>query len=251
MDVISKTRIVVTFKRTSRFGLPTCVVWLATIGVGALSFPQPVLAQAGKSSVVAVAIDPLLSNQSRIAPPMDGEPERLPPQATNSVPRKPERNVQSYVPPQRPIGLLSIDTSPKPKGDSNIIPVDLNRKAFGEPPTVQAAQSTELNTTWAPGPTPDSMTFPYQPLYFEEPNLERYGRTCSNMQPVLSSMRFFATIPALPYAMTVHHPNQPYHWRWPYEAGWGAPRVRELPPFNAKAGLVQAGVLTGLIFVVP
>jgi hypothetical protein len=183
--------------------------------------------------------------------PMDGEPERSPPQGNKTVPRKPEGNVQSYLPPQRPIGLLSIDTSTKRKGDSNNVPVDQNRKAFGEPRTVQAAHATELSTVWAPGPTPDSMNFCYQPLYFEEPNLERYGRSCGHLQPALSGMRFFATIPALPYAMTVHRPKQPYIWRWPYEAGWGAPRVRELPPLDAKAGLVQASLLTGLIFVVP
>ncbi len=254
MDVISRIRRVKGFLPTPRFGLQVCGVCWATIGVGACLLDRPVLAQEGKSSVVTIAVDPLLGKAVRTpaTPPlMDGEPERFPPQGNNSFPQKPEGNVQTFLPPQRPIGLVSIDTSTKPKGDSNIVPVDLNRKAFGEPLTVNAAQSTEANTVWVPGPTPDALNFPYQPLYFEEPNLERYGRSCGHLQPALSGMRFFATIPALPYAMTVHRPNQPYIWRWPYEAGWGAPRVRELPPLDAKAGLVQASVLTGLIFVVP
>jgi hypothetical protein len=251
MDVFSKIRIVKAFLPTPQFGLRACGVWWATIGVGACLLDQPVCAQEGKSSLVTIAVNPLFHNAVRTPPPMDGEPERFPPQGNNSFPRNPEGNVQTFLPPQIPIGLLSIDTRTKPKGDNNIVPVDLNRKAFGEPLTVQAAQSTEANTVWAPVPTPDSMNFPYQPLYFEEPNLERYGRSSGHLQPVLSGMRFFATIPALPYAMTVHRPNRLYLWRWPYEAGWGAPRVRELPPLDAKASLVQASLLTGLIFVVP
>ena len=251
MDVISEMRIVKAFLPTPQFGLQACGVLWATIGGGACLLDQLALAQEIKASFVTIAVDPLEDNAVRTPPPMSWEPERFPPQGSNSVPRKPEGNVQTFLPPQRPIGLLSIDTRTKPKGDSNIVPVDLNRKAFGEPLTFQAAQSTESSTVWAPGPTPDSLNFPYQPLYFEESNLERYGRSCGHLQPALSGMRFFATIPSLPYAMTVRRPNQPYIWRWPYEAGWGAPRVRELPPLDAKAGLVQASLLTGLIFVVP
>lgn len=299
MDVISKICTFKAFLPNPQFGLPACGVLWATICIGACLLDRTVLAQEGKSWVATIAVDPLSGDAVRTIPPMDGgperyppqgrgssylrlpplpmggepewfppqgrvssflrlpslpmdeEPERFPPQGNNSVPRKPEGTVQTYLPPQRPIGLLSIDTSTKRKGDSNNVPVDQNRKAFGEPQTVQAAQASESSTVWAPGPTPDSMNFSYQPLYFEEPNLERYGRSCVHLQPALSGMRFFATIPSLPYAMMVHRPKQSHIWRWPYEAGWGAPRVRELPPLNTKAGLVQASLLTGLIFVVP
>lgn len=159
----------------------------------------------------------------------------------------------SYLPPQRPIGQISIDVRSKPKGTSNDLPEDLAQQTTGNVPTVVAARADEMYSEPMYAAALDrAHEFPYQPLYFEEINLERYGRSnCGVLQPAASGLRFFATIPSLPYAMTVHKPNQTYHWRWPYEAGWGAPRVRELRPLELKPSLVQAAAVSGLIFVVP
>ena len=54
----------------------------------------------------------------------------------------------------------------------------------------------------------------YQPLYFEEPNLERYGYGCgcytccgsTCVQSACSAAHFFATVPALPYMMAANCP---------------------------------------------
>ncbi len=183
------------------------------------------------------------------------EPKRLP-QAPNSDvsanDKSSPKRQQNYLPPQRPIGQVNIDVRPKPKGESNVVPDDLAQGALGEVPVVLAASSDEMldDSLFVRRRNRDEL-FAYQPLYFEEVNLERYGRSCGPLQPAISGVRFFGTVASMPYAMAVHHPNQAYTFRWPYEAGWGAPKVKELGPLKAKPALVQAGVVTGLFFVVP
>ncbi|MEQ1824354.1 MAG: hypothetical protein ABL921_00325 [Pirellula sp.] len=183
------------------------------------------------------------------------EPERIPPPKKIETASKDEaasKRSSNFLPPQRPIGQVSIDLRSKPKGGSNVLPENLAQKALGELPVVQAAASTEmLDPTIFEHRHSNDELVPYQPLYFEEVNLERYGRGCGPLQPALSGARFFATIPSLPYAMAVHHPSQTYTFKWPYEAGWGAPKVRELQPLQWKPMVVQAGAVTGLLFVVP
>ncbi len=195
------------------------------------------------TQTVLIAQEPRLTSQESAEPPR----RTAAPQSTESI-RPPRPN---YLPPQRPIGQISIDVRSKPKGDSNLVPENLAHDAMGEIPTVHAARSDEMIGQWMESSIRRADRFAYQPLYFEEVNLERYGRHNGIAGPALSSLRFFATIPSLPYAMTVHNPNTSYTWNWPYEAGWGAPRVRELQPLQWKPSLVQAGAITGLIFVVP
>ena len=181
------------------------------------------------------------------------EPELLPPRKAGPAPtqRMDSKSSLSFLPPQKPIGQVSIDVQPKSKGVNKSVPQDSNRLAFGELPTVNAADAVEMASMWSIKPSSDSMNFPYQPLYFEELNLERYGRSYGKLQPAISGLRFFATIPSLPYAMTVHDPHQTYHWNRPYQAGWGAPRVRELRPLELKPSLIQAGAIAVLIIAVP
>lgn len=98
---------------------------------------------------------------------------------------------------------------------------------------------------------PTAGDFCYQPLFFEQKNLERYGRSHGVIQPVLSGARFFVTIPALPYLASVNHPWTCYDWQYPYPAGFPAPRIRELPRPSAAGGLVQTGIVIGMIFLIP
>lgn len=158
----------------------------------------------------------------------------------------------NFIPPQRPIGQVNIDLKSKPKGETNLVPEDFAQSAFGDVPVVQAASSEEMvgGFGFIINRRHDEV-FAYQPLYFEEANLERYGRNCGPLQPAVSGVRFFGTIASLPYAMAVHHPNQAYTFKWPYDAGWGAPKVKELRPLELKPAAIQAGVVTGLFFVVP
>ncbi len=156
----------------------------------------------------------------------------------------------SFFPVQRPIGQLNISVTSKAKAGNNTLPENLAGQVLGSVPDVHAATADEMETQFVASFDRKAQQFAYQPLYFEQANVERYGRPYK-LHAAASALRFYATIPALPYAMTVHHANQKYYWRWPYEAGWAAPRVRELPPVQLKGGLVEAGAITGLTFLVP
>lgn len=91
-----------------------------------------------------------------------------------------------------------------------------------------------------------------KPLYFEEINLERYGYTsCRLLQPLISAVRFFATIPALPYKMALESPSRPIFALGNHRPGSCAPWYWQRLPLNARAGLVEAGVVVGLVFLIP
>jgi hypothetical protein len=94
--------------------------------------------------------------------------------------------------------------------------------------------------------------FCHQPLYFEQINLERFGTTCTpRLQPVVSGARFFVTVPAMPYLMTVYRPRVCYQDMSPYRPGRPAPWHRELPPIQLNAATVQAALIAGMFFVIP
>ncbi len=91
-----------------------------------------------------------------------------------------------------------------------------------------------------------------KPLYFEEINLERYGYTsCRLLQPLISATRFFATIPALPYKMVLEPPCRLNFALGYHRPGSCAPWHWQRLPLSARAGLVEAGVVVGLVFLIP
>lgn len=63
---------------------------------------------------------------------------------------------------------------------------------------------------WSPASyTWISPVFHHNPLYFEQPNLERYGIGRARVvQPLLSSVHFFGSIPLVPYKTLTHHPRE-------------------------------------------
>ncbi len=100
----------------------------------------------------------------------------------------------------------------------------------------------------------DAPGFAHQPLYFEEVNLERYGygpRHLRAVQPVLSGAHFFATIPVLPYHLGATPVHQSVYALGHYRPGSPAPYRFLYPPFSIRGGLAQAGVMVGLIGVIP
>ena len=92
----------------------------------------------------------------------------------------------------------------------------------------------------------------HNPLYFEDPQLERYGHTYHPMvQPFASSARFAVQLVGLPYQMAM----DPV-WKRRYTLGWyrpgeSAPYLRHRFPFNNKASLIQAATVAGLFFIIP
>jgi hypothetical protein len=91
----------------------------------------------------------------------------------------------------------------------------------------------------------------HQPLYFEDVNLERHGFTYGCWQPFVSAAKFFGTIPAMPY-LAVAEPSQiPRYTLGETRPGSHAPYVRECPPLSLEGAAVEAGVVTGLFFLIP
>lgn len=156
----------------------------------------------------------------------------------------------------RPLQSLSWDISPKlvaakPGTPSNTVDLPnpaADHLAWG--PTIAYGTSDEaaargvLRAIDRP-----AGQFCYRPLYFEELNVERYGRHHGHLQPLLSGVHFFASVPALPYKMTEHHPCTCYDWKYPYPAGRSAPKVREFGPIKPAPAGVEAAFIAGLWFL--
>ncbi len=91
----------------------------------------------------------------------------------------------------------------------------------------------------------------YRPLYFEDANLERYGLSFGVFQPAVSVGRGFGQFMASPYQMTLQPPREIV-----YPLGYARPGDRvtyqaERLEWDARAAAVEAGVLTGFIFLIP
>jgi hypothetical protein len=90
----------------------------------------------------------------------------------------------------------------------------------------------------------------HKPLYFEEVALERYGHACV-LQPAVSAARFFATVPALPYEMGMRPPWECVYPLGHYRPGSCAPYYIPPVPVSLRGGLIEAGVVTGLVYIIP
>lgn len=127
-----------------------------------------------------------------------------------------------------------------------------NRAAefFDEEPEVYVGTGTSRGTFehsyyWA------ASGFCHRPLYFEEINLERHGYSRGILQPVVSGAHFFASIPLMPYKVVAHPARECVYTLGHYRPGTPAPRHWHRGPFRLDAGLAEAGVAVGMVFLVP
>lgn len=105
------------------------------------------------------------------------------------------------------------------------------------------------------GPTSlnwEASNFYHFPLYFEDPALERYGHNYHPLvQPAVSVGRFGVQVVGLPYHMTLDPVcRRVYSLGW-YRPGECAPKLFYQPELNGQAAVVEAGVVTGLILLLP
>ena len=92
----------------------------------------------------------------------------------------------------------------------------------------------------------------YQPLYFEDPQLERYGHAYPFfIQPIVSSVRFTVQAAGLPYQMVLNPPCSDVYPLGYYRPGECAPKLIYQVPLNLEAALVEAGAITGVYFLFP
>ncbi|MDA7979326.1 MAG: hypothetical protein MPJ50_11230 [Pirellulales bacterium] len=92
----------------------------------------------------------------------------------------------------------------------------------------------------------------HKPLYFEDVPLERYGHSHGMFtQPFVSGAHFFATIPALPYKMGIHHPTDCMYPLGYYRPGSCAPKLLYPLPLSWRGALYQGAASTGMVFLLP
>ena len=92
----------------------------------------------------------------------------------------------------------------------------------------------------------------HKPAYFEQVHLERYGHaTGPYTQPLVSAAHFFLTVPILPYKMGLYPPGECMYTLGYYRPGSCAPYLLDPLPLSVRAGLAQAGVMTGLGAIIP
>lgn len=91
----------------------------------------------------------------------------------------------------------------------------------------------------------------HNPLYFEDPNLERCGQSSGCLTNAVSAVHFGGTVVFAPYLMTLKPP------RSCVQALPDCPTCHEFgaetyfPAWSWRAAAVQAATVTGLVFVIP
>lgn len=150
---------------------------------------------------------------------------------------------------------LTIPPLMVPTTDINIVgskqPEDIGGQAFSEekalPEGFDRSDTWSLTAYFWHAPN----TFSH-PLFFEDVMLERHGHErfpC--LQPLVSGGRFFATIPALPYLAAVRDPWDCDYHLGHYRPGTCAPLLRQRPPYERRAAIIQAGATAGAIIAFP
>ncbi|MED5446725.1 MAG: hypothetical protein VYA62_00760 [Planctomycetota bacterium] len=130
---------------------------------------------------------------------------------------------------------------------------------LGQPPVNRKPEELKLDDGDFPARVFESQVFQWKPsdlyhfpLYFEDPPLERHGHTHHELlQPFVSAHRFGTQLIGLPYQMAIDPIlKKTYSLGW-YRPGEPAPMLLYQVPWNAEAAAAQAGVMTGLFFLVP
>jgi hypothetical protein len=92
----------------------------------------------------------------------------------------------------------------------------------------------------------------YNPLYFEDPALERYGHSYHPLiQPIVSAGRMSVQFLAIPYQMTLEPMSSRVYPLGYYRPGDFAPYLIYQVPLNAEAAFNEAAVITALVFILP
>lgn len=136
-------------------------------------------------------------------------------------------------------------------------PLDAPDQVISE--NLREPEEINLSDEAAPMRTMEATVFQWQPsnlwhnpLYFEDPGLERSGHTFEPwLQPFASVGRFGVQLVGLPYQMTIDPICQKrYSLGW-YRPGECAPKQVHQIPWNTHAAINQAAVVTGAVFALP
>jgi len=91
----------------------------------------------------------------------------------------------------------------------------------------------------------------YQPIYIEDVNLERYGYSHGVLQPFVSAVHFFGTIPLLPYKMGMHPESECIYSLGYYRPGTPAPYQTSRLGWSWRGAICEAGAIGAFIAWIP
>jgi tetratricopeptide (TPR) repeat protein len=155
----------------------------------------------------------------------------------------------------RAIGRTSLSIFPKlvdSDGERRLLPERRAYRKLSQVPVIK--HTVGYNRDWTPlSYSWEAPQLKYNPLYFEDAQLERYGNEVCILQPFLSGARFYATLPTLPYQM-MSEGNSPCHTVYDLghdQPGNCVPYALEVPPFSWTGGLASGGWAFALIVILP
>ncbi len=154
-----------------------------------------------------------------------------------------------------------LESYPDPVTDPLQLPKINTISPFREPPeTEELPEEIQLgkDALYVPRMNPhahyhwDASDMFSNPLYFEDVNLERYGYAYPFLlQPFMSVGKFSVQLALLPYQMVNNPIRKCVYPLGYYRPGEWAPKLWYQIPINMKAAAVQAGAITGMIFLIP
>ena len=92
----------------------------------------------------------------------------------------------------------------------------------------------------------------HKAAYFEDISVERYGHSWGPfLQPVISAGKFYLSVVFLPYKMGLTPPQECVYAIGYYRPGSCAPHMIDPLPISVRAGLMEAGTVVGLSYLIP
>lgn len=93
----------------------------------------------------------------------------------------------------------------------------------------------------------------HRPLYFEQPNLERYGSHLGGncAASALATGHFIGRVITLPYQVTANRPRECVYTLGVYRPGSCNPHYLHASPISGRGVVAQAAAVTGLVFLLP
>lgn len=132
----------------------------------------------------------------------------------------------------------------------------LKHEALPVPPNEAAdylkSQGAELATAGhARSVLPHAAAVFYQPLYFEDPNLERCGAGHGIATELVSAVRFFGRAPLIPYLVGSQNPHHCVRSLGECSVCDQFGKTAYVPKLNAKGVAFQTAATLGLVFLFP
>ncbi len=198
-----------------------------------------------------IALQPLAQGVSRVLQSVAGltstgytQPPARPGQIP--IPMPLVRPQQVTVPGGlRPLSDITTDIAPPggplPKDRSDVLVVGTNNPMF------YARSANLVRYQW------EAPVVCHRPLYFQDVPLEHFGQSCCPcLQPAISAAKFLGNVLILPYRVALDPPcSETYNLRTYPRPGTPVPCLRETLPLRLKPLLVQMGVVTAIVLVIP